>query len=126
MARCFRLASEPRLVGGGDQAIFSSSGAQSLGPGAGNCRGRSERLVTEFDSKRAELGNTVPLQMHSSLQEFARQANTSTPEMLAEIRQLREERNAVILAHNYQVPAIQDLADFVGDSLGLAQEAART
>ena len=42
------------------------------------------------------------------------------------IARLREERNAVILAHNYQIPAIQDLADFVGDSLALSQQAAAT
>src|SRR4029434_1545941 len=46
--------------------------------------------------------------------------------LIEEIRDLRAQRNAIILAHNYQVPAIQDVADFVGDSLGLAQEAART
>ena len=48
------------------------------------------------------------------------------PGLKARIERLRTDRNAVILAHNYQEPAVQDLADFVGDSLGLSQQAAAT
>jgi quinolinate synthase len=44
----------------------------------------------------------------------------------SEVRALAEERNAVILAHNYQVPEVQDVAHFVGDSLGLSRQAAAT
>jgi quinolinate synthase len=46
-------------------------------------------------------------------------------ELQAEVRALAQRRDAVILAHNYQLPEIQDVAHYVGDSLGLSQQAAR-
>lgn len=47
-------------------------------------------------------------------------------QLLAELEELRRARNAVILAHNYQIPEVQDIADFHGDSLGLSRQAAAT
>src|SRR6266403_4910979 len=47
-------------------------------------------------------------------------------DLAADIAELKRERNAVILAHNYQVREIQEVADFVGDSLGLSYQAAKT
>ena len=49
-----------------------------------------------------------------------------TAHLQDEVRALAAERNAVILAHNYQVPEVQDVADFMGDSLGLSRQAAAT
>src|SRR5436305_11210674 len=47
-------------------------------------------------------------------------------DLAEELMELKRERNAIILAHNYQVPELQDIADFVGDSLGLSYQAAQT
>jgi quinolinate synthase len=56
--------------------------------------------------------------------------NTLTPDEIAglqrDIRELADRRGAVIIAHNYQRPEVQDVAHFVGDSLGLSRQAART
>lgn len=54
------------------------------------------------------------------------QTTHETVALTAEIEQLRRDRNAVIMAHYYQRPEIQEIADYIGDSLALAQKAART
>jgi quinolinate synthase len=56
--------------------------------------------------------------------QLSRQAQIE--ELQAEIKALAKTRNAVLLAHNYERPEVQDVADFVGDSLGLSREAAKT
>jgi len=48
------------------------------------------------------------------------------PALKAEIGKLLKDRNAILLAHNYQRDEIQEIADITGDSLGLSQEAAKT
>lgn len=50
----------------------------------------------------------------------------SNDELILKIKKLKEEHDAVILAHNYQIGEVQDIADFVGDSLGLSIEASKT
>ncbi|HYC51036.1 MAG TPA: quinolinate synthase NadA [Gemmatimonadaceae bacterium] len=60
----------------------------------------------------------------ASTAEASRQSQIE--ELQAEIKRAAKSRNAVILAHNYERPEVQDVADFVGDSLGLSREAAKT
>ncbi len=64
------------------------------------------------------MAPTGPMAPHLSAEEIAR--------LKDEVLALAEERNAVILAHNYQVPEVQDVAHFVGDSLALSRQAAAT
>ena len=52
--------------------------------------------------------------------------NRKTISLESKIRELREQKNAIILAHNYQIGEVQEIADYVGDSLGLSQNAAKS
>lgn len=64
--------------------------------------------------------------MDARLNQFAARDSLKGLDLRAEIDRLRRERNAIILAHYYQEPALQDIADFVGDSLDLSRKAAAT
>src|SRR5438046_4944419 len=67
------------------------------------------------DTAPAGVPIKLPMAVHEDVRALQR-----------EVRELAQQRNAVILAHNYQVPEVQDVADYVGDSLGLSRQAAAT
>ncbi len=64
--------------------------------------------------------------MYDPLSLNAKKRNLYRLRLQDEILRLKKEKDVVILAHNYQLPEVQDIADFVGDSLGLARQAAKT
>src|SRR5947209_11661288 len=87
---------------------------------------RSSSLGASFISAPDERGRNmqvptapsgVPIQLPRAAED--------TELLQRDVRRLAQERNAVILAHNYQLPEIQEVADYVGDSLGLSQQAAK-
>jgi quinolinate synthase len=72
----------------------------------------------------ASSAASPPLPMVPSQVEIPALAPGDIADLQSEVRALAAERGAVILAHNYQVPEVQDVADYVGDSLGLSRRAA--
>src|SRR5438876_1481149 len=62
----------------------------------------------------------------TQLNQTTTRSRDQVTELQSHIKQLAREKNAVVLAHNYERAEVQDVADFVGDSLGLSREAAKT
>jgi quinolinate synthase len=72
------------------------------------------------------MAATLDLPVVDPVLGYVREPVDPTLDLFEEIERLKAEKNAVLLAHYYQEPDIQDIADYIGDSLGLAREAART
>src|SRR5438128_5550023 len=80
---------------------------------------RQER-AGELDADKRRSWATQPIET------IGCPAGVKRVDLAEDLLELKRERNAVVLAHNYQVPELQDLADYVGDSLGLSFEAKKT
>ncbi len=80
-------------------------------------------MTTKLSLSQEELSITV---FATVLAKTKPQLDTTTQDLFVAIKELKQKLNAVILAHYYQEPDIQDIADYLGDSLGLSQQAAKT
>lgn len=74
----------------------------------------TEKSILEQAKKNVELNGFLDIDLDPTL------------DLFAAIERLKKEKNAILLAHYYQEPDIQDVADYIGDSLGLAQQAEKT
>ena len=93
-----------------------------MGPIKSAVGGGPERAMSE--QAVAEAANPFEGTDHFVPPRFRVEDLGAVRRISAEIRALAKKKNAIILAHNYQLPEVQEVADFVGDSLGLARQVA--